>query len=51
MGKQSITYNEFSFGELSPNLFGRGNLSAYRSSAMNITNMDVIHTGGIERRN
>ncbi|MCR5506871.1 MAG: hypothetical protein K6F04_03425 [bacterium] len=50
MAKQSITYNDFSFGELSRNLFGRGNISAYRSSAMNLTNFDVIQTGGIERR-
>lgn len=50
MVKQSITYNDFSFGELSPNLFGRGNLNAYRNAAMKLLNFDVIQTGGIERR-
>jgi len=50
MSRQNITYNDFSFGELSHNLFGRGNVNAYRNSAMNLTNFDVIVTGGIERR-
>ncbi len=50
MTKQSITYNDFSFGELSRNLFGRGSMAVYRNSAMKLTNMDVIQTGGIERR-
>ncbi|MBR1545114.1 MAG: hypothetical protein IJ638_04180 [Alphaproteobacteria bacterium] len=50
MTKQSITYNDFSFGEISRNLFGRGNISVYKSSAMNLVNFDVIQTGGIERR-
>ena len=50
MVRQSITYNDFSFGEISKNLFGRGNINAYRNSAMNITNMNVLQVGGIERR-
>lgn len=50
MVKQTITMSNFSFGELSRNLFGRGNSTAYKSGAMTITNMNVIATGGIERR-
>ena len=50
MVKQNIVMSNFSFGEISRNLFGRGNISAYKSAAMNLTNMNVIPTGGIERR-
>ena len=50
MVKQNVVMSNFSFGEISRNLFGRGNIEAYKNAAMNLTNMNVIPTGGIERR-
>ena len=50
MVKQNIVMSHFSFGEISRNLFGRGNIAAYKSGAMKLTNMNVIPVGGIERR-
>lgn len=50
MYKTTITHTNFSYGEISPNLFGRGDITAYKSSAMMIRNMTVLPIGGIERR-
>lgn len=51
MFKQFVSNTSFSYGEISPVLFGRGDFDAYNHSAMTILNMDVIPTGGIKRRN
>ncbi|MBD5398894.1 hypothetical protein HDR60_05335 [bacterium] len=50
MYKQVISNTNFSYGEISPYLFGRGDIEAYKSGAMTISNMTVIPTGGIKRR-
>ncbi|MDR1477257.1 MAG: hypothetical protein LBI17_03990 [Rickettsiales bacterium] len=50
MFKQTISSTQFSRGEISPNLFGRGDVGASKNGAMAICNMGVIGTGGIERR-
>lgn len=48
--KQTMSISTFNYGEISSGLFGRGNFDAYKSAAMKLMNMDVIPTGGIERR-
>lgn len=50
MYKQIVSNTNFAYGEISPYLFGRGEVEAYKSGAMTISNMDVIPTGGIKRR-
>ena len=50
MYKQFVSNTSFSYGEISPILFGRGYFDAYKYAAMTILNMDVIQTGGIKRR-
>ena len=50
MYKQNVSNTHFSYGEISPYLFGRGDIDAYKNSAMTILNMDVIPTGGVKRR-
>ncbi|MBD5405974.1 hypothetical protein HDR59_05510 [bacterium] len=50
MYKQTVSYNNFAYGEISPYLFGRGDIDAYRFGAMTISNMTVVPTGGIKRR-
>ncbi|MDR1009319.1 MAG: hypothetical protein LBL52_03650 [Rickettsiales bacterium] len=50
MYRQSITLASFARGEISPDLYGRGDFSAYRAGAMRIRNMRPMGTGGIARR-
>ena len=50
MYKQTIGITHFSRGEISPDLFGRGDSVARKGGAMAVCNMGVIPTGGIERR-
>ena len=40
----------FTSGEISPNLLGRGDLSAYENGAKRLRNVHVFPTGGISRR-
>jgi len=50
MFKQSYSYASFSRGELSPELFGRGNFAEYRGGAMMFRNMHALGGGGATRR-
>lgn len=50
MYKQIISNTNFAFGEISPYLFGRGDIEAYKNGAMTMSNMTVIPTGGVKRR-
>ncbi len=40
----------FTSGEISPNLLGRGDLSAYENGAKRLRNVHVFPTGGVSRR-
>ncbi|MEO0391676.1 MAG: hypothetical protein AAF213_00360 [Pseudomonadota bacterium] len=40
----------FTSGEVSPDLFGRGDLRAYDNGAANLTNLFIHPTGGVTRR-
>ncbi len=40
----------FTSGEISPNLLGRGDLSAYENGAKKLRNVHVFPTGGVSRR-
>ena len=50
MYKQIVSNTTFSYGEISPYLFGRGDIDAYKFGAMTISNMMVVPTGGVKRR-
>lgn len=50
MYKQIVSNTSFSYGEISPYLFGRGDIDAYKFGAMTISNMMVVPTGGVKRR-
>ncbi|MDR2098904.1 MAG: hypothetical protein LBO78_02665 [Rickettsiales bacterium] len=50
MYKQTITNTHFAYGEISPGLYGRGDIPAYKGGAMMIRNMRVVPTGGVMRR-
>ena len=40
----------FTAGQISQNLFGRGDLSVYENGAANLQNITIYATGGISRR-
>lgn len=50
MARVKTIKTNFTAGELSPELIGRGDLSAYENGAAKLRNVRVIPTGGIRRR-
>lgn len=51
MARIKTTKTNFTAGEVSPDLIGRGDLSAYSNAAGRLRNVRVIPTGGVRRRN
>ena len=50
MTKQSAIQTDFSAGEISPSLSGRIDLQLYQKGASELTNVRVLPTGGVQRR-
>lgn len=50
MPNQSTVKTNFTSGEISPGLLGRGDLRAYENGAMRLRNVVVASTGGASRR-
>jgi len=50
MTRARITKTSFTAGELSYELMGRGDLSAYENGASELTNVSIFPTGGVKRR-
>jgi hypothetical protein len=50
MATVELTKTNFSAGEISPLLFGRGDLRAYENGAAKLTNVFIHPTGGVTRR-
>lgn len=45
-----MVITNFAAGELSPDLYGRNDLQAYYQGAAKLENVDIIPTGGVEKR-
>ena len=50
MARISINKSNFTAGEISPRLLGRGDLRAYENGASTLTNVFIHPTGGLSRR-
>ncbi|MEM6902164.1 MAG: hypothetical protein AAF556_02855 [Pseudomonadota bacterium] len=50
MTRLTQTKTNFTAGEVSPELLGRGDLRAYENGASNLTNLFIHPTGGVTRR-
>jgi len=50
MARLSITKTNFTAGEISPHLLGRGDLRSYENGASKLTNVFIHPTGGVVRR-
>ena len=50
MARISINKSNFTAGEISPRLLGRGDLRAYANGASTLTNVFIHPTGGLSRR-
>ncbi|NQV46546.1 MAG: hypothetical protein HQ504_02065 [Rhodospirillaceae bacterium] len=50
MARISTLKTNFTAGEISPNLLGRGDLAAYENGALKLRNVFIHPTGGISRR-
>lgn len=51
MSRVKIIKTNFTSGEISPDLIGRGDLSAYTNGAAKLRNVRILPTGGVRRRN
>ena len=50
MTRTTLTKTNFTSGEVSPDLLGRGDLRAYDNGAASLTNLFIHPTGGVTRR-
>jgi hypothetical protein len=50
MGKTSQIKTNFTAGEISPDVLGRGDLRAYENGALELCNVFINPTGGVKRR-
>lgn len=50
MTRLSLIQTNFTAGEISPELLGRGDLAAYQNGAARLANVLVLPTGGVTRR-
>jgi len=50
MARASINKTNFTAGEISPQLLGRGDLRSYENGASKLTNVFIHPTGGVSRR-